>query len=125
MELTFIPKDDWTRETLRHNISSYDASLSSVDQSSPAAYQEKPEEEKEAAQKKLFKKELYHYLRWALSAGAPGPGIPETMMILGQAECERRIIEAIELSLPDMERGLSVLCKSDPAQIQDAMGHVG
>lgn len=34
---------------------------------------------------------LYHYLRWALLNGKAGPGIPETMEILGREICVRRI----------------------------------
>ncbi|KKK14919.1 glutamyl-tRNA synthetase [Aspergillus rambellii] len=60
------------------------------------------EEEKiRIATEKAFKKELYHYLRWALSAGAPGPGIPETMQILGRAESVRRLQEAMHLTTTD------------------------
>ena len=33
-----------------------------------------------------FKKQLYSYLRWALLEGSPGPGIPESMDILGKTE---------------------------------------
>lgn len=47
---------------------------------------------------KRFKKELYHYLRWALSGGNPGPGIPETMAILGRAESIRRLDEGRRLT---------------------------
>lgn len=106
-------EDDWTKETLRDRISSYDIStaLSITQSSSPSlAAQEagptqtKINEEKQPDKEKIFKKELYHYLRWALSAGAPGPGIPETMMILGPTECKRRITEAIGLSHPYMLR---------------------
>lgn len=56
-------------------------------------------EQTRKAADKTFKRELYHYLRWALSAGAPGPGIPETMEILGRAETVRRLQEAKELSM--------------------------
>ena len=42
----------------------------------------------------VFKKELYHYLRWALSAGTAGIGIPATMAILGRDESVRRLEEA-------------------------------
>lgn len=54
---------------------------------------------------KRFKKELYHYLRWALSAGAPGPGIPETMRILGRAESVRRLEEGRRLTAELAEGG--------------------
>lgn len=58
---------------------------------------------------KRFKKELYHYLRWALSGGNPGPGIPETMAILGRAESIRRLDEGRrltgELEAQEQEQG--------------------
>ena len=56
------------------------------------------DEKARVAADKAFKKELYHYLRWALSASAPGPGIPETMAILGRDESVRRLQEARELT---------------------------
>ncbi|KAJ5585071.1 uncharacterized protein N7459_004871 [Penicillium hispanicum] len=88
--LTLVPPSHWTVETHRFNINSYDGSdsvtLTSEANSSPVAAD------------KLFKKELYHYLRWALSASAPGPGIPETMTILGRAETLRRVQDAKTLT---------------------------
>ena len=89
--LTLVPSSHWTIETHRFNINSYDGS-NAVTVSS-GAYNAP------VAKDKLFKKELYHYLRWALSASAPGPGIPETMAILGRAESVRRIENARALTL--------------------------
>lgn len=91
-------------ETHKFNISSYDGA-STVLESTPPAESTDPEKARVAADKK-FKKELYHYLRWALSAGAPGPGIPETMIILGREETVRRLAEARELTR-EAETGLS------------------
>lgn len=62
-----------------------------------AQAQADPEKTRIAADKR-FKKELYHYLRWALSGGNPGPGIPETMAILGRAESIKRLDEAKALT---------------------------
>lgn len=63
------------------------------------------DEKTRVAADKRFKKELYHYLRWALSAGAPGPGIPETMRILGRAESVRRLEEGRRLTAELAEGG--------------------
>lgn len=87
--LTLVPPAHWNIETHRFNINSYDGSDSVV----------LPVSELEAlvapiTTDKVFKKELYHYLRWALSASAPGPGIPETMAILGRNETIRRMQDA-------------------------------
>ncbi|KAJ5098132.1 hypothetical protein N7532_005133 [Penicillium argentinense] len=85
-----VPSAHWTEETHRMNISSYDGS-ESVEL--PAELADAP-----IAMDKLFKKELYHYIRWALSASAPGPGIPETMTILGREETVRRLQDAKALT---------------------------
>lgn len=99
--LCFVPDSHWTLDTHRYNISSYDVS-SAV--SSPQSSNTPEETEKtRIVADKAFKKELYHYLRWALSAGAPGPGIPETMEILGRAETVRRLQEARELTTSMVE----------------------
>lgn len=85
-----VPSAHWTVETHRMSITSYDGSESVA---LPSELQDAP-----IALDKLFKKELYHYLRWALSASAPGPGIPETMAILGRDETMRRLQEAKALT---------------------------
>ncbi|GLA45241.1 hypothetical protein CBS147343_10845 [Aspergillus niger] len=97
LALTLVPPAHWTLETHRANITAYDGTT--PDDSSPTDTLT-PEESTKAqkAADKAFKKELYHYLRWALSAGAPGPGIPETMAILGREETVRRVQEAKELT---------------------------
>lgn len=88
--LTLVPSAHWDIETHRSNISSYDGSESVV---LPAGT-----DNSSKASDKIFKKELYHYLRWALSASAPGPGIPETMTILGREETLRRLQDAKTLT---------------------------
>jgi glutamyl-tRNA synthetase len=87
--LTLVPPSHWTVETHRANIASYDGS-DTVTIPAENADGVNPD--------KLFKKELYHYLRWALSASAPGPGIPEIMTILGREETVRRIQDAKALT---------------------------
>ncbi|PYI02754.1 Glutamyl-tRNA synthetase [Aspergillus sclerotiicarbonarius CBS 121057] len=94
--LTLVPTAHWTLETHRANITAYDGTTT------PTPEEPTTPEEAEKARKtadKAFKKELYHYLRWALSAGAPGPGIPETMHILGHDETMRRLQEAKKLTM--------------------------
>ncbi|CAG8054992.1 unnamed protein product [Penicillium olsonii] len=86
--LTLVPSSHWSIETHRFNINSYDGSSSVVLPEAESDSQTSP------ATDKIFKKELYHYLRWALSGSAPGPGIPETMTILGRDETLRRVQDA-------------------------------
>lgn len=118
--LTLVPATHWTIETHRSNIASYDGSAAVLPAAAAAPASASPGSPRGSANAnatestdaaadsdaeksrinadKTFKKELYHYLRWALSAGAPGPGIPETMAILGRAESLRRLQEARELT---------------------------
>ncbi|PYH41623.1 glutamate--tRNA ligase MSE1 [Aspergillus saccharolyticus JOP 1030-1] len=109
--LTLVPPSHWTLDTHRANIAAYDGASAVLESPSASASaggrpleqegQQSPAE-LEAARKaadKLFKKELYHYLRWALSGGAPGPGIPETMVILGREQTVRRLQDAKALTL--------------------------
>ncbi|KAJ5990428.1 hypothetical protein N7522_010635 [Penicillium canescens] len=90
--LTLVPPTHWNIETHRFNITSYDGSDSVVLPEVESSATDAPAAP--VATDKVFKKELYHYLRWALSASAPGPGIPETMVILGRDETVRRIQDA-------------------------------
>lgn len=80
--LCLVPSEHWNKETHRANLALLD--LSSDNDS------------------KKVKKDLYHYLRWALLDNAAGPSIPETMEILGPEICQARIQEAV-LSSKEME----------------------
>lgn len=97
--LSLVPDAHWTVDTHRANISSYDGGI--VVSAPPNQEQLQPEdaEKTRVATDKRFKKELYHYLRWALSGGAPGPGIPETMAILGRQESVKRLEEGRRLTM--------------------------
>jgi glutamyl-tRNA synthetase len=77
--LTFIPEEMWNSAVLSQNL----AELNAVqDVSDPKAMRK-------------WKGQLYHYLRWALLSGAPGPTIPQTMEILGKAVCQDRMQRAL------------------------------
>ncbi|KAE8145370.1 Glutamyl-tRNA synthetase [Aspergillus avenaceus] len=104
--LTLVPESHWTIPTHKQNITSYDgASALLPEPLSPTDGKEVQEEgEARITADKTFKKELYHYLRWALSGSAPGPGIPETMVILGRDESLRRLKEARQLTMDLVER---------------------
>ncbi|KGO70217.1 Aminoacyl-tRNA synthetase, class I, anticodon-binding domain, subdomain 2 [Penicillium expansum] len=91
--LTLVPPSAWNIDTHRDNINSYDGSESVVFSASES---EPPVGSNNAT--KIFKKELYHYLRWTLSASAPGPGISETMLVLGRDETLRRVQDAKALT---------------------------
>ncbi|KAI9831306.1 MAG: hypothetical protein M1819_005080 [Sarea resinae] len=43
-----------------------------------------------------WNKALYYYLRWAIAGGKPGPGVAETMVILGREVSVERLREAAE-----------------------------
>ncbi|PLB51150.1 glutamyl-tRNA synthetase [Aspergillus steynii IBT 23096] len=112
--LSLVPEPHWTIETHRFNISSYDGAQT---ESNPDLTEEEQRKARVAADK-AFKKELYHYLRWALSASAPGPGIPETMAILGRAESVRRLQEAKELT-SELSSASRPKAQGKPMQTED------
>jgi glutamyl-tRNA synthetase len=111
--LSLVPEGHWTIENHRFNIKSYNTvppeteTNNIVDDESTAQM---------IAQDKAFKKELYHYLRWALSASAPGPGIPETLTILGRAESVRRLEEARRLTTPEVTHANTCRVPKTPVQ---------
>ncbi|KIW27157.1 glutamate-tRNA ligase [Cladophialophora immunda] len=75
--LALIPEESWTRDTHLSHLRALEASL--------------PDE---SVDPRTWKRELYHYLRWALLGGRQGPGIAETLEILGRGTCITRIQEA-------------------------------
>jgi glutamyl-tRNA synthetase len=97
--LCLVPESHWNIETHRFNVTSY-SGAGAFDDTHPSGSTGAVDTSVKVAEDKLFKRELYHYLRWALSAGAPGPGIPETLAILGRAESVRRLEEARRLTAP-------------------------
>ncbi|OAX81729.1 glutamate-tRNA ligase [Emergomyces africanus] len=101
--LCLVPDEHWTTETHRQNISHLLRDGSSP--SSPALPTTSTPSPSALASEKQFRKDLYHYLRWALSGGAPGINIPATMAILGRNECIRRIQEAREMTKPVQQEG--------------------
>lgn len=78
--LLLTPPDSWYREIHRANLSNLEISSTAT-----------PTKE----QTKAAKKDLYAFLRWALLGGLQGPGIPDTMEILGRELSEQRIRRAI------------------------------
>lgn len=89
--LTLLPDTHWTESAQKDNITALTTTFSP---SIPT-----------------FTKSLYHYLRWALNAGHPGPGIPATLAILGRAESERRLADARHLTFTQAlnEKGMKGL----------------
>ncbi|EXJ72150.1 glutamyl-tRNA synthetase [Cladophialophora psammophila CBS 110553] len=81
--LALITEKSWTRDTLH-------AHLRSLEEATPPP----PDNAVDDATTRAWKRELYHYLRWALLGGRQGPGIAETLEILGKGTCTRRIQDA-------------------------------
>ncbi|KAJ9612227.1 Glutamate--tRNA ligase mitochondrial [Cladophialophora chaetospira] len=75
--LTLTPSSSWTKETHHTQLHALELSLPN-----------------ETIDPKTWKRELYHYLRWALLGGKRGPGIAETLEILGREICISRIRDA-------------------------------
>lgn len=101
--LTFVPPEQWTS-------SAHAANISNISSFQPPAFSTEPDPETSDQQKqeeKPFRKELYHYLRWALLGGANGPGIPDTMTVLGREESLKRIQSAVKRTMMlEQEQGI-------------------
>ena len=77
--LTLVPGEQWHHLTHSENLKQLDVAMG---------------EETSHGERKRWKEQLYHYLRWALLGGAKGPSIPWTMEILGRSICVDRIQRA-------------------------------
>ncbi|KAL2367035.1 hypothetical protein RJZ56_000122 [Blastomyces dermatitidis] len=111
--LCLVPDEHWTTETHKRNISYLLSDIpaqpaSSSSTTTTTTTPPPPPRTSAVAAEKQFRKDLYHYLRWALSGGAPGINIPATMAILGRDECVRRLREARELTMPVQHEGESL-----------------
>jgi glutamyl-tRNA synthetase len=83
--ILLTPEEHWTADVHRANLRNIDLG----------------EDTRDA---KKSKAQLYHWLRWALVGSADGPGIPETMEILGRDVCVQRIQAANVVSRDDQLR---------------------
>ncbi|KAI1964939.1 Glutamate--tRNA ligase mitochondrial [Ophidiomyces ophidiicola] len=108
--LSMVPETHWNVVTHRANISAY------IYTDPSGVFKQETEETRKATQN-LFRKELYHYLRWALSSGAPGLSIPSMMEILGRDETLRRLNEALEETKP-----LTLATKGEQNRARDEGG---
>lgn len=86
--LCLVPESEWTAEVCTSQL---------------RALETPPDDTIDA---RTWKRELYHYLRWALLGGKQGPGIVETLGILGRDACVKRIQEA-NLRSRELENGLT------------------
>ncbi|ETI23340.1 glutamate-tRNA ligase [Cladophialophora carrionii CBS 160.54] len=77
--LTLVPASSWTKQVHHSHLRALEAS---------------PPTETTATAAKTWKRELYHYLRWAVLGGRQGPGLAESLEILGRDTCIRRIQDA-------------------------------
>ncbi|OJD16812.1 glutamate-tRNA ligase [Emergomyces pasteurianus Ep9510] len=98
--LCLVPDEHWTTETHRQNVSYLLSDSSSPCPTSSSSSSSTTTTTLTPTSEKQFRKDLFHYLRWALSGGAPGINIPATMGILGRDECVRRIKEARGMTKP-------------------------
>jgi glutamyl-tRNA synthetase len=84
--LTLVPEEIWDEATHSANL----------------ALLMQQDVEDAGLSEKEWKKELHHYLRWALLGGLPGPSIVSCMEILGRKICVERL-QSATLELNDLE----------------------
>ncbi|KIV91395.1 glutamate-tRNA ligase [Exophiala mesophila] len=101
--LLLVPAESWNQETHRSNLLLLQENpYPGLDTTTTTTSTDSPSSELPADSTVLTSKQwrilLYHYLRWALLAGRNGPGIPETLELLGPEVCRQRIQEANQRS---------------------------
>ncbi|KAI9820982.1 MAG: Glutamate--tRNA ligase mitochondrial [Thelocarpon impressellum] len=84
--LQAIPVGEWTLETIKQKMSDILAAV-------PVALKNQDEPTKAS---KAWHKALHHYLRWALADGRRGPGVADTLAILGRDVVLERLGDAAE-----------------------------
>jgi len=84
-----IPPQKWTEETLTAHLRHLEACIPPASANLYLSV-----DEVQSIDPKIWKRHLYHYLRWALLGGQRGPGIAETLEILGRETCVERIRDA-------------------------------
>ena len=85
-----IPEPEWNTTEIKSWINSIieQGAMGSV---SERGDESTPSEEQESLVRKAWSKLVHQYLRWAISAGMPGPDGAETMKILGKEETIKRL----------------------------------
>ncbi|KAK2740121.1 Glutamate--tRNA ligase mitochondrial [Myotisia sp. PD_48] len=92
--LTMVPESHWNSDVHRTNIANCTFSHPLIPSDSDLSDGSKTSTSKQETHR--GRKQLFHYLRWALCGGAPGIGIPAAMELLGREETVRRLQEARE-----------------------------
>lgn len=99
--LLLTPEEHWRTEIHRANMHDLDLPHDpSIEPDSKAAMKAKAP--------------FYHWLRWALLGGSDGPGISETMEILGRDACVQRIQAAVLVSRDEAMRKAKPEIKVEP-----------
>lgn len=83
--LLLVPEHAWTANFHRENIAAIQPphGRAGVETGTPDEHV------------KAWKRDVYHFLRWSLMGGAPGPPLPDLLEILGRSVCVERINSAI------------------------------
>lgn len=90
-----LPEHEWYPDNLHQVLESVKAYIEQQDLESCG----------EKADKKLVSIAFYHYVRWALTGGRPGPRLTDLMVYLGRQNTLKRLISAREDAMITMERG--------------------
>lgn len=93
--LLLVPEQLWTAAVHRANLHALQPPGAGIE----------AESDKTAHNIKIWKKEIYHFLRWSLMGGASGPPLPELMEIMGRDVCSGRINNAIKKTLRQEQAG--------------------
>lgn len=92
-----IPGQQWTAAVHRDNIAAIQ----------PPGTETRPAGEETEEKVKVWRKEIYHFLRWSLMSGVSGPPLPDLMEIMGREVCHLRINRAIK-KISEQEQAIHI-----------------
>ena len=107
-----LPEGEWYPETLHEVLESVKAYIEQKDLVS----------ERDKADKRLVSFAFYHYVRWALMGGRPGPRLADLMVYLGRNNTLRRLISAREETKGIMQRPVET--EASQSEEQAAQGNI-
>lgn len=96
--LLLVPGESWNQATHHSNLSMLETSSFPDRPSSSTPEVDNDNDAVTNLTAKQWKSHLYHYLRWALLGGRTGPGIAETLDLLGPETSRQRIQSANQRS---------------------------
>ena len=103
LSMCLIPSSEWNSKSLIANIEASlpprpNAESKHTEGVDAGALERTVGSDKLLQDWKSYRSRLFAWFRWALLGGAPGPALPDAMVILGNDICKQRLQDAVRVS---------------------------